>query len=96
MPHWGSTKWFQPRYIHEGNVYGHHDNGCPACYEYTSENWELFEEPNPKVMRAQYAYRYTDNQHYVTGYLYKNDSEFIDAVNGVAWFKRLDEIECES
>ena len=87
--------------LDQGYVVLKHDNTCmiippPSC----RNDYELYIEPKPKVMRAQYAYKFKigkveSDRPTMTGDLYKDDDEFKKVVGKVKWFKRLTEIECE-
>lgn len=97
---WEESKWFQPMYYHNELVFGHDDDDFPDSQEIDYDtDWELFEEPKTKVMRAQYLYKLRNFRPMITQELFLCDSEFertIERQDKLEWYKRLDEIECES
>jgi hypothetical protein len=93
--------YFKIMYIHEGCVYGHYDDGNPSHFLLDGPViWQLYTEPKPKVMRAQYMVKYKyDCVPYETDNLYKDDEEFFKfhpRKSEREWYKRLEERECES
>ena len=74
-----------------------HQNGCvfrPQGDHFKS-TWELYKKPI--IKRAQYMYKSIyDAVPEITTQLLKDDAEFGELNHSCEWFKRLEEIECES
>jgi len=73
------------------------DGDCSSIDISSDDEYELYEESKPIVMRAQYAYKRNSwERACITIGLYKNDEDFLASMNNMEWYKRLDEIECGS
>lgn len=95
-----SYHWFKPMFIHNSIYYGFYKDGPSSQHKLNLiMSWQVYGEPKPKVMRAQYQVMYkTATIPFIGECLYKDDSEFIDrnSLQYISWFKRLEEQECES
>ena len=96
---WASkTTYDEIYYRYNETFYGHTSYGAQVSISVNEKGYELFTEPKPKVMRAQYLVYDASpyNVPYITNQLYKDDAEFLKFHDDGMPFKRLAEIECES
>ncbi len=99
LPIWDTYNAFRPFYLSVSGWHGLREHDSSWCYpECMDDGWQLYTEPKPKVMRAQYLIEPIDltSLPFITDRFFKDDDQVAKHHGGthaVARYTRLDERE---
>lgn len=89
--------WLKPFFVAKGTWYGtDREDKLASLHDDNDEGYELYEEPKPKVKRAQYMfYPHSEQPPWLTSSFFKDTEEAYQHVPGKGILVRLDETELE-